>query len=174
MLSHIQELTPSPPYHVDVPLKYLGENIERYLGYGLDLNPDFQRGHVWNAEQKRLWMEFLLRGGKGPDLLFNHPGWQHDFKGDFVIVDGKQRLAACLEFIAGKFKVFPGAQGNPEGWAITEIDPKLLFRPTVSLSVNNLKSRREVLRWYLELNSGYIAHTPEELERVAELIKNEP
>ena len=29
----------------------------------LDLNPDFQRGHVWNYDQRVRYLEFIFQGG---------------------------------------------------------------------------------------------------------------
>ena len=31
---------------------------------GLQLNPDFQRGHVWTNEQQIAFLEYFLKGGK--------------------------------------------------------------------------------------------------------------
>lgn len=44
---------------------------------GLDLNPDFQRGHVWTPSQQAAFVEFFLRGGKTARVLyFNNPQWR--------------------------------------------------------------------------------------------------
>ena len=41
----------------------------------LQLNPDFQRGHVWTEEQQIAWLEFFLKGGKsGLYTLIVHRG----------------------------------------------------------------------------------------------------
>jgi hypothetical protein len=39
--------------------------------------------------------------------------------------------------------------------------------------VNDLKTREEVLQWYLDLNSGGVVHTEEELNRVREMLEKE-
>lgn len=40
--------------------------------YGLEMNPDFQRGHIWTEEQQSKYIEFILKGGKsGRDFYFN-------------------------------------------------------------------------------------------------------
>ena len=36
--------------------------------------------------------------------------------------------------------------------------------------VNNLKTRAEVLQWYLDLNTGGVVHTDEEIEKVKQLL----
>lgn len=48
---------------------FVNEQIENY---DLQLNPEFQRRHVWTQEQQKKYIEFILRGGKtGRDFYFN-------------------------------------------------------------------------------------------------------
>ena len=152
------------PYRVDCSF----DGLRRYTDeYELDLNPDFQRYYVWTEKQKTEYIEWVLRGGKsGRDLYFNHPGWMNNFKGDFVVVDGKQRLSAVFDFLDNKIKAY--------GSFLSEYEDRLNFM-TASLSVNiaNLKTRKEVLQWYIQLNTGGTAHTDDELEKVRELLKKE-
>jgi len=140
--------------------------IERYVDkFGLDLLPDFQRGHVWKREQQKLYVEFLLRGGSTNNVLyFNHPGWMNSFEGDFVVVDGLQRLTALMQFLLGEFPVFYGIfadaldlRGN---WG-------------VKFNINNLKTRKEVLTWYLEINENATPHTEEDILKVKTLLLKE-
>lgn len=40
-------------YHVDIPVSGLDKTINNYKkDYGLELNPDFQRGYVWTKKQQ--------------------------------------------------------------------------------------------------------------------------
>ena len=66
-------------YAVDYPLPYFVRWIaEEEKEEGLQLNPDFQRGHVWTEPQQIAYVEFLLRGGKsGRDFYFNYPEIRH-------------------------------------------------------------------------------------------------
>lgn len=45
-----------------------------------------------------------------------------------------------------------------------------LANNTLILNVNDLKSEREVLQWYIDMNAGGTPHTTEEIERVKKLI----
>ena len=46
------------------PLKSIAAQIEAWkTEYALDINPDFQRLHVWSEQQQIAWMEYLLSGG---------------------------------------------------------------------------------------------------------------
>lgn len=54
-------------------------------------------------------VNFILKGGdSGRTLYFNCPGWMKDFKGPYVIVDGKQRLEAARKFVRNELSVFDG------------------------------------------------------------------
>lgn len=71
--------------------------------YNLNMNPDFQRGHVWTEIQQSKYVEFILKGGKsGRDFYFN---WNPDTN-DYVCVDGLQRTTALQNFVHNKLKVF--------------------------------------------------------------------
>lgn len=103
-----------------------------------------------------------MKGGSTNNVLyFNHPGWMNSFKGEFVIVDGLQRLTAILEFLDNKFKVFSSLHST---------DINMAGNWGVKFNINNLKTRREVLTWYLEINENATPHTTEEIMRVKELI----
>lgn len=39
------------------------------------------------------------------------------------------------------------------------------------LNVNNLKSEKEVLQWYVDMNAGGTPHVSEEIERVKQMIE---
>src|ERR1700749_4121131 len=57
---------PKSGYQVDVPWRDLPETVRRHVERdGLDLEPDFQRGHVWTEEQRIRYVEYVLRGGEG-------------------------------------------------------------------------------------------------------------
>ena len=148
------------------PLRYLLDHLNEWKDLNLQLNPDFQRGHVWTEEQQISYMEFLLRGGKSARVIyFNHPGWMKNFKGDFVCVDGLQRLTACVKFLQNELRVF--------GLLYNEFEDKIPFDIDLLFNINNLKTRKEVLQWYIEFNSGGTIHTEQEINRVKELLKKE-
>lgn len=44
------------------------------LGGSFELNPDFQRGHVWTDSQRTAYAEAFIRKATGR-ILFNCPGW---------------------------------------------------------------------------------------------------
>ncbi len=84
--------------------------------------------------------------------------------GEFVCVDGLQRLTAMRRFLRNEIKVF-GAYYNE----FDEIPNSI----SLIFCVNNLKTRKEVLKWYLEMNTGGTVHTEEEIIKVKLMLENE-
>lgn len=155
-------------YEVNVDIDDIDRTIERYVSqYNLDIDPDFQRGHVWDEEKQVRFIEFMLRGGRSSRVIyFNHPGWMNSFKGDFVLVDGKQRLNAAMRFAKNEIPAF--------GYYRKEYTDKPQFmHSSFRFNINSLKTRKEVLQWYLDLNTGGVVHTKEEIDKVKKLLAKE-
>ena len=134
----------------------------------LEINPDFQRGHVWIEQQQIAFIESVLRGGaKNARVIYlNNPNWMRHsdrlYK-DFVCVDGLQRYTAIKRFINNEIKVF--------GYYYREFEDKLRGKHDMRLNVNDLPTRKDVLQWYIEFNAGGTVHTEEEINKVRKLLK---
>lgn len=182
--------TRTPNYRVNVMWDYLEEHLKHWQddrddAGKLDLNPDFQREHVWTIAQQIQYVEYILQGGmSGRDIYFNCTGWMKDWRGPFVIVDGKQRLHAAREFMANRLPVFANLststeQGllttdgkwNVKGFYRKDIEGRLGLNAGFVFHVNELTSRAEVLKWYLEMNTGGTPHTEDEIEKVKRMLK---
>jgi len=150
-------------YKVDVMWDYLENWLELE---DPDMNPDFQRGYVWASKQKEQYVEWILRNGdSGRDVYFNHPGWFRSWDGRMVIVDGKQRIDAVVGFLNNKVKAY--------GYYKNQYSDKWnTLHCAFHVHIADLESRREVLQWYLDMNTGGTYHTDEEVENVKILLKN--
>lgn len=166
-----------PLYAVDVSLGYMEDQLDFFAtGYGLNLYPDFQRGHVWTMEQRSRYVESLLRGTIGASLRviqFNAPHWDDDNHGgdlpnEIQIIDGLQRLTTIRMFIAGRVQAFGMYIGEFKG---SSFDP---MRGLYGLrfAVYAYNSRAELLKYYLSLNDGGTPHAPEEISRVRSLLSD--
>ena len=160
-------------YEVNVGLNYLVDKLSEWEidpGYMLQLNPDFQRGHVWTQSQQEKFVEYFLSGGvSGRVIFFNKPSWSANAKtdyDDFVCVDGLQRITALAKFMKGEIKAF-----NQD---VSEFGGRVRLSPSVDnlrFNINDLQTKKEVLAWYLQMNSGGTAHTTEELNKVKAMLK---
>ena len=162
----------SAVYEVDMQWHRFEEYIEDFASDygGLQLNPDFQRGHVWTPEQQQHFLENVLRGvitSSGFHIQFNCPNWDNSsYEGDLPrglqCVDGLQRLTAVSEFMKGNVKPFGMSRSDFEG---CRFDFKRnLYRWRVG--VHNFERKADLLAHYLALNAGGTPHSPEEIARV--------
>lgn len=164
----IPQMTQSGSYQVNIAWRYLKGWIESQKeDMNLQLNPLFQRGHVWTEEQQIAYIEFVLRGGKSSRVVyFNCPSWHWNVKpgeyNDFVCVDGLQRITAVLRFMNNEIPAF--------GVLYKDYEDKLGISVDMIINVNDLKTEREVMQWYIDLNSGGTPHTGEEINRVKAMI----
>lgn len=164
----IPQFTRDGAWQCDYPLNHLVKFInEEIKEQGLQLNPNFQRGHVWTEEQQIAWLEFFLRGGKTSRVIyFNKPSWHRNVPDgeydDYVCVDGLQRLTAIQRFVNNEIKVF--------GSYYNEFTDRIGVRHNIKLNVNDLKTEKEVLQWYVDMNTGGTIHTDDEINKVKQMI----
>ncbi len=165
---------PHSAYHADVPFRDLTESLgslERDYG-PVDLTPDFQRRHVWTLEQKRAFIEAVLRGAVVKDLLtlqFNCPHWEaelgpdSDLPAGLQLMDGLQRYTAISEYVSGKLSIFGGYTVKDfEGSSYQVKSHSWGLR----LHVFAFRTKRELLDYYLAINEGGTPHSKVELDRV--------
>ena len=163
----------SAAYKVDFFLSGLERQLQELsdqaqtMGGVFELIPDFQRGHVWDQPKQIAFMENMMRGSAPATIKFNSPG-RPDKAADIhpytmVCVDGLQRLTAMRAFMKDEFAVL-GRRASE--WADTPFDPRRL---RWSLECFDFGSRAEVLQFYLDLNTGGVVHTQDELDRVRTL-----
>lgn len=145
---------------------------------GLDMTPDFQRGHVWTEAQQVAYIENAMRGvisSSGFTVQFNCPNLEmadSDYQGDlplgFQCVDGLQRITAATRFVNGEIKPF--------GMDVREFDnssfsvKRCHFR--FKLAIHNFQNRADLLGHYLAFNSGGTPHSEAEIARVRALLES--
>lgn len=159
---------PRAHYEIDVEWPYIEAWIAGQEAYGLNLEPDFQREHVWTKAQQTAYIEHCLQGGEvGRVIVFNCDNWDVPSKsGVFEIVDGKQRLQAVRAFLRDEVPVF--------GQNVYSKMGRVRFLcANFKLRICNLKNRADVLRLYLKINAGGTPHTKQEIERVKKLLAKE-
>lgn len=152
---------PHCSYQIDVAWTDLEMSLKRLSeGCGIDLNPVYQRGFKWNIEQKKSYLEYILKGGySGRDIFWNSANWQGSGEvGVLELVDGQQRLKTVKEFLKNKIAIFDGCFYKDFTGKMRMTDARFKFR------INSLNSKLEVVEWYLGLNTGGSIHTEEDLK----------
>jgi hypothetical protein len=163
------------PLHTSPPVNESWETIVQKV-YGdcsgeevYDLSADYQRPAVWTAEQMSSFVGFAMTGGTVPTVYCRRIESVENRKTE--VVDGKQRIRAICAFIKGHIPASFIHRGKcHEVWwmALDEIDRRCR---TLDLSVSyNNWSRVQAMDFYVRLNGAGTPHTPEELERVRNLL----
>ena len=172
------EKYPRSYYSIHSDWRFLEETLKQWDdkkgipgSLGLNLDPEFQRGHVWSEQKQIEFVEYCLMGGESSRIImFNHPNWQASYEGEMVLVDGKQRLEAVRKFLRNELPIFDGHFfGDFE-------DKKVLLRDSDAyfiFKVFKLQTNKDVMEFYLKLNSGGVVHTQEELDKVKKMIAME-
>ena len=168
----IKTFTSCGSYCVNMTMQQLVDSIARdERDMGLILESEFQRGHVWTKAQQIAYIEYFLKGGiSGRNLYFNHPDWYHKSEGnyhDYVCVDGLQRITAVRRFMNNEIPAFGVYRKDFEDDFYFTLD---IMHHSFNFHVNDLKTKEEVLQWYVEMNEGGTPHTKAEIDKVKSMI----
>ena len=124
---------------------------------------DFHRGVVWTSAQQSSFVEFMLRGGQGVNMILW--GFVNE---SLLLVDGLQRLTAVRKFVAGEIPAWGYYYEDWEDRAFRINDYSLQFH------VVSLRSKADALEWWLRLNGGGANHSrEEEIKKVTALLQLE-
>ncbi|MEV8265449.1 DUF262 domain-containing protein [Microbacterium sp. NPDC077057] len=95
---------------------------KRFKGDELILQPPFQRNPVWGEKQKAALIDTILKGYPIPELYLQTTV---DASGDekHVVVDGQQRIRACLEFLSDGFPLGEDS-GTLSGSTFEDLTPE--------------------------------------------------
>ena len=163
---------PFASYRVNISWMFLQDWIksnQESTIYKFTMDPEYQRGYIWTKNQKEKYVEYRLRGGfSGKDIFWNCANWmsrrEHRDTDVLELVDGKQRVDAVLGFLNNKIKAF-GKYRNEFKDQLHYTQHDFVFH------INNLETRKEVVEWYLGLNTGGSVHTPKDLKPALTLLK---
>ncbi len=148
---------------IDFGLPYLEQGLKTFA---LDMEPPYQRGHVWTDEQRVAFMGHMLTGGPVQPLIWNEVKLSNVLGSHFEVLDGLQRLTTILRWLRNELPADIG-----DGRLVYRRDTDQMFRMMldVRVSFTNL-GPVEVLEYYLRLNSGGTPHSPEALDKVRRML----
>lgn len=147
--------------------------IYNQIGKQIDLDPDFQRRNVWAPKAKSLFIESLFLGIPIPQILL---ATKDGKRGNYIVLDGKQRLLTIYEFLSGKtsqgkrfkltnMRILTSLEGKT--WDNIAKDDELkdqFLNETVRTTiVKNWSTEAVLYEIFLRLNSGSVKLSPMEL-----------
>jgi uncharacterized protein with ParB-like and HNH nuclease domain len=159
------QYTRQAAYVVNVPWRYLEKKLSDWSeDQEVLISPDYQRAHVWTKPQQIKYVEYIMRGGHaGKQIYWNCADWGQGYNKPIELVDGKQRITAVRKFMNNEIEAFGYKARDFKYLRDTKLD--MIFY------INNLKTKKEVLQWYLDLNEGGTPHTEDELSFVRGMLE---
>ena len=151
-------------------LRWLQQRMSGEIeGFDLNLDPDYQRDHVWEDHQAEAFVGHFLEGGAVPMIIINsHKGWTEPDE----VVDGKQRIQALMRWLKGEIAA-EFTDGRRVYWDDLDEESQQRMQsitgPRIDIGYVMLP-RPDVLRLYLRLNRGGTVHTDSEINRVREML----
>lgn len=137
---------------------------KRFGSEELELQPPFQRNPVWQEKQQAYLIDTILKGYPIPELYVQT---LVDGDGDerYVVVDGQQRIRACLEFLNDEY-VLGEESGNLAGLTFSDLDDddrKRIFGYKFVVRELPDLSNPEIRQIFERLNRNNVALNPQEI-----------
>lgn len=89
----------------------------------LEMSPPYQRNPVWLYPQKSYLIDTILRGFPIPEIYMQEV-ISADGASRHILVDGQQRIRACLEFLAGEFELSGKESPEWEDMGYEDLSPE--------------------------------------------------
>ena len=135
----------------DVQLYYSNQTVRslltKFLSFGVDIAPFYQRDLVWTQEDKEKLIESVFHNVDIGKFVFI----ENDYRKDglsYEILDGKQRLVALTDYYLNKFP-YNGKYYNDLSW----IDRKAFENHHVSVANLRDMDDNQKIRFFILLNT---------------------
>lgn len=137
----------------EVKLDYFNSTVEslirKHYHFGVDFDPDYQRGYVWDQKDKELLLDSVFKNidiGKFTFIKLSNDEWLK--RGlSYEILDGKQRLSTLIEFYENKL-TYNGKYYND----LSSKDKNVFDNHTVAQAEVDRTDKQTVLKYFLMLN----------------------
>lgn len=139
--------------------------------FGVDFKPDYQRGSVWDEEDREKLLDSIFAGREIGRFVFKQlPFIRANDDGNYYeIVDGKQRMLTLLAFYENRFP-YKGVFYND----LSVLDKNWFMDASIGVAeLDQNTTRAEVLEVFLALNEGGKPVAKEVLDHARELLNEE-
>jgi hypothetical protein len=139
--------------------------VLNYYHFGIDMDPDYQRGYVWDLEDKRKLIDSIFKEMKIGLFVLNKLPFRE--KGPMSeIIDGKQRLTAIIEFIEDRFD-FQGYKWSE----LYHVDRDRFMNLPIELAEFEESSKENILKTFLNVNQAGKPVSEEHLSKVKQMLE---
>ena len=144
--------------------------ISKYYNFGINLDPEYQRGYVWDDKDRENLIDSIFNNIKIGEFALNHLSdkeWEE--KGfSYEIVDGKQRLSTLIAFYENRFP-YKGYYFND----LSNADRYTFLDKIISVGETRNLEKKDVLEYFLVLNRAGRCMDEEHLAKVEDMLHDE-
>lgn len=133
----------------------------------LQMKPPFQRNPVWTHPQKSYLIDSILNGFPVPEIYMQEYVDEVG-KEQHIIIDGQQRIRACLEFVEGKFDIKADESPTWGGMYFDDLSPddkKKIFGYKFMVRQLPEMSDEDIRGIFQRLNKNVVALNAQELRQ---------
>lgn len=154
----------------DAHLHFMQAGIDSLFDYyyrnNLNMEPDYQRGHIWNLDDKVALIDSIFNNIEIGKFVFIFTGYKGN--SHYEILDGKQRLTALVEFFEGRFKY-----RGKTFFELSGRDQSHFERYSISYArTENVMTNEQKYKYFLKMNTFGKAQDPAHIEYVKNLLRN--
>jgi uncharacterized protein with ParB-like and HNH nuclease domain len=135
---------------------------------GLDLDPVYQRGIVWDADDRTKLLDSVFAGRSIGAFITRRLKFQSGLPYYNEIVDGKQRVTTLVDFFLGRFK-YRGVGWDELSWADHNTFETF---PITRIEVGEDVTDVQVLGLFVSVNDTGKPVSQEHIQRVKLLLSN--
>ena len=153
----------------DVVLHYSQRDVSSliylYYSFGIDLNPDYQRGNIWSQEQKVSLIDSIFKNIDIGKITIIKRNFEVGNK-SYEILDGKQRLIALIEFSENRFEY--------KGKKYEDLHPRDQYHFSgypFSYSESKPLTKQQKYKYFLKLNTAGSPVDPKHIEMVSKKLE---
>lgn len=142
----------SPLFRMSFSNRSIESLLHMYYYFGVDMEPDYQRGSVWNDEDRAKLLDSIFAGREIGRFVFREVPYEESLekKCMYEVVDGKQRLMTLCAFYENRFPYrgcfyneLPAEDKNWFGSAMTSL-----------ASLSDKVTKKDVLEVFVALNQN--------------------
>lgn len=142
----------------------------KYYHFGVDMDPEYQRGYVWEDKDKELLLDSVFNNidiGKFVFVHLSDTEWLERGVG-YEILDGKQRLSTLMEFYENKIS-YKGKYYND----LSESDRRAFNNHDIALAEISENDKQTVLKYFLMLNRTGKSMDESHLKEVEKMLEEQ-
>ena len=158
----------------DLRINYMQQDINslltKHYSFGVNYEPDYQRGSVWTDEDRELLLESIFLGADIGKFVFAHyddNDW-YETNCSYEVVDGKQRLLTLVAYYENRFP-YKGKYYND----LSKEDKYTFKRTMVSVGEIQDYTKETILRIFIMLNRGGKVVDDKIIENAKRLLEEE-